>query len=162
MKKFLLLFLVILPICIIFILYFISAYTFVCPIKYKNGILIRSDARGNGFFGSERNGNRFHEGVDLLADIGTPVLAAASGRVRAAKRVKGMGKFVIIQHARGVSTLYGHLAEIYVHKRQFVRQGQVIGQVGKTGNANYRSIQPHLHFEVLKDRVPQDPLDYLQ
>jgi murein DD-endopeptidase MepM/ murein hydrolase activator NlpD len=162
MKKTLLFLLIILPIFIILILYFISACTFACPIKYRNGIIVRSDARGDGFFGSERNGNRFHEGVDLLAEVGTPVLAAASGKVIAAKRTKGMGKFVIIRHPRGISTLYGHLSEICVRKGQFVRQGQIIGRVGKTGNANYRNIQPHLHFEVMKDRVPQDPLEYLE
>jgi murein DD-endopeptidase MepM/ murein hydrolase activator NlpD len=90
-----------------------------------------------------------------------PVLASRSGIVASAKQVKGMGKYVFIRHFGGYSTLYGHLSAIKVKKNQIVRRGTVIGLVGKTGNANYRSILPHLHFEIRKNGIPQDPLFYL-
>jgi murein DD-endopeptidase MepM/ murein hydrolase activator NlpD len=73
-----------------------------------------------------------------------------------------MGNFVVIRHWDNLATIYGHLAQIYVTEGDFVRQGQVIGAVGKTGNANYRDIQPHLHFEVRKSGIPQDPIEYLE
>jgi len=73
-----------------------------------------------------------------------------------------MGNFIIIRHPGNIITMYGHLFRIYVNKNAFVRQGEVIGSVGKTGNANYRDIQPHLHFEIRKNGVPQDPLEYIE
>ncbi len=134
---------------------------FAYPINYKRDMVIRSDGWGDGFFASNRSGRRLHQGIDLLANIGTPVLAARSGRVVAAKENKGMGKYVIIKHSGGFNTIYGHLSKICVANGDLVRQGQPVGQVGKTGNANYRGIQPHLHFEIRKDGVPVDPLGYL-
>jgi len=75
---------------------------------------------------------------------------------------RGMGKYVVIKHPGNLITLYGHLSDIYVYRYEFVRQGTLIGRVGKTGNARSSAIQPHLHFEVRKNGLPQDPLDYLQ
>lgn len=163
MKKALLLFLLLLlPILMLFGLYFLDKDYFLCPVEYKRDIVIRSDSRGDGFFAANRSGRRIHEGLDLFAEIGTPVLASRSGRVIAATQNHGMGKYVIIQHLNSIRTIYGHLSKINVNKNQFVRQGQIIGSVGKTGNANYRDILPHLHFEVKKDDIPQDPLEYLR
>jgi murein DD-endopeptidase MepM/ murein hydrolase activator NlpD len=161
MKKIFISLLVALPFYFLISLYFLDKHYFLCPIEYKADIIIRSDSRGNGFFAAERNGKRTHEGIDLFAQIGTPVLACRSGQVIAARRSRGMGNYIIIRHPGNLTTIYGHLSKIYVHRRQFVRQGEVIASVGKTGNANYRDIQPHLHFEVRKDGIPQDPLDYL-
>jgi len=135
---------------------------FICPVKYKDEILIRCDGRGDGFFAAGRRGGRLHNGVDLYARVGTPVYASRYGRVIAAKRNRGMGKYVIIRHWGGYTSVYGHLAKIYVRKNQLVRQGRIIGTVGKTGNARYRGIQPHLHFEIKRKGIPQDPLDYIQ
>jgi murein DD-endopeptidase MepM/ murein hydrolase activator NlpD len=135
---------------------------FISPIAYNGDYLIRCDGRGNGYFAAGRSGNRMHQGIDLLADIGTPVLSARSGIVAAARRTRGMGNFIIIKHPGNIVTIYGHLSKIFVVDGQFVRQGQVIGSVGKTGNANYRDILAHLHFEVRKDGIPKDPLDYLE
>jgi murein DD-endopeptidase MepM/ murein hydrolase activator NlpD len=73
-----------------------------------------------------------------------------------------MGKFVIIQHAGDIKTVYGHLSEIYVTEGEFVRQSAPVGAVGKTGNAGSREILAHLHFEVRKNNQPQDPLVYLE
>jgi murein DD-endopeptidase MepM/ murein hydrolase activator NlpD len=81
--------------------------------------------------------------------------------VIAAKKARGMGNYIILRHPSNTITIYGHLSKIYVRRNQLIRQGDVIGSVGKTGNANYRDIQPHLHFEVRKNGVPEDPLQYL-
>lgn len=163
MKKIILvLVLIVLPAYIIISLYFLDKKYFLCPIEYQKDILIRSDNRGDGFFGADRSGKRLHEGIDLFAKVGTPVLASRSGRVSSAKKNRGMGNYVVIRHRGKIATLYGHLSKILVKKNQFVRQGEVIGLVGKTGNANFRDIQPHLHFEVRKNSIPQDPWEYLR
>jgi len=153
---------------VILSLNFIDKVNFLCPIEYRREILIRNDLRGEGFFAANRKGNRIHEGIDLFAEIGTPVVASRSGivvvsRLIANKEQKtGSGNYVVIRHPGNITTVYGHLSEVCVRKNDFVRQGEVIGRVGKSGNANYRDIQPHLHFEVRKDGIPQDPLEYLQ
>ncbi len=134
---------------------------FICPIEYKNDILIRNDHRGDGLFASSRSGRRIHEGLDLLADVGTPVCAAKSGKVISATQNKGMGKYIIIRHRDNIITIYGHLCNIFVRKDDYVRQGQVIGSVGKTGNAKAADMLPHVHFEIRKNGVPQDPLEYI-
>jgi murein DD-endopeptidase MepM/ murein hydrolase activator NlpD len=143
-------------------IYCVDKAYFLCPILYKNGMIIRSDSRGDGLFAAKRSGSRLHDGIDLLADIGTPVAASRCGIVVSATRNKGMGSYVIIRHPGNLVTIYGHLSEICVTKNKFIRQGEVIGKVGKTGNANYRDIQPHLHFEVRNNGSPQDPLEYLE
>jgi murein DD-endopeptidase MepM/ murein hydrolase activator NlpD len=162
MKRILLFLLFILPVYLLVSLYFVDKHYFLCPIEYKGDIVIRSDNRGNGLFAANRNGSRIHEGIDLFAEINSPVLAARSGIVIAASKSRGMGNYVIIRHFGNIITIYGHLSQIYVHRYEFIRQGEVIGRVGKTGNANYPDIQPHLHFEVRKNGIPQDPLEYLQ
>ncbi|MDD5166205.1 MAG: M23 family metallopeptidase [Candidatus Omnitrophica bacterium] len=163
MKKLISLFLLlVLASLILFGLYFLDKDYFLCPIEYRRDIVIRNDSRGDGFFAANRNGRRVHEGLDLFAELGTPVLASRSGLVVAATQNNGMGKYVIIQHSNNTRTIYGHLSKINARRDQFIRQGQVIGYVGKTGNANNRDILPHLHFEVKKDGVPQDPLGYLR
>jgi murein DD-endopeptidase MepM/ murein hydrolase activator NlpD len=161
MKKMFLFLFILLSIYIFISLYFLDKVYFLCPIEYKGEMVIRSDARGDGFFSAKRNGYRVHEGIDLLAEVGTPVLAARSGRVVSATHNKGMGNYIIIRHPQNLITVYGHLSAISVRKNEFVRQGEVIGRVGKTGNANFRDIQPHLHFEARINSIPQDPLGYL-
>ncbi|MGD0337138.1 MAG: M23 family metallopeptidase [Candidatus Omnitrophota bacterium] len=161
MKKILLLFLFILPVFLVGSIYYLDRECFLCPIQYTRDIIIRSDSRGGGFFAAQRNGARTHQGLDLFAQIGTPVLAVRSGRVACANQNNGMGKYVIISHLDNMSTLYGHLSSIAVRNNEFVRQGQVIGRVGKTGNAGFRDIQPHLHFEVRVKGIAEDPLKYL-
>jgi murein DD-endopeptidase MepM/ murein hydrolase activator NlpD len=134
---------------------------FICPIEYKSDILIRNDNRGDGLFASSRSGKRIHKGLDLLADAGVTVLAARKGKVISAAQNQGMGKYVIIRHSHKYITIYGHLSEILVRKNDYVRQGQVIGRVGKTGNAKSRDMLPHLHFEIRKNGVSQDPLEHI-
>lgn len=140
----------------------IDKYEFLSPIDYSGDIPIRRDDYGDGSFGVRRGrGRRLHLGIDVLAEVGTPVRAAKSGKVLNAERNHGMGKYVELGHCAGLATIYGHLSKIFVAKGERVKQGQIIGAVGKTGNANRRLIQPHLHFEVRKYGMPQDPLDYL-
>jgi len=161
-KKTLLFLLFILPVYLSLSLYFLDKNYCLCPIEYKHDVVIRYDSRGEGFFAARRNGNRLHEGIDLFAQIGSPVLACRSGIIIAARKSKGMGNFIIIRHPGNIISIYGHLSNIYVQKNAFVRQGEVIGTVGKTGNADYPDIQPHLHFEIRKNGIPQDPLEYLE
>lgn len=162
MKKLFLLLLIILPIGLCATFYFLDKVYFLCPIEYKGDIVIRCDKMGDGFFDASRNGNRKHEGIDLLAQLGTPVRACRLGIVTAATQRRGMGKYVVIKHFKGLTSIYGHLSEISVRKNSIVRQGDLIGRVGKTGNANYKSMLSHLHFEVREDGLPVDPLPYLQ
>lgn len=87
---------------------------------------------------------RFHSGTDIGAAMGTPVLAAYSGKVESADWLGGYGMTVILNHSNAQQTLYGHMSEIFVQPGQVVSKGTVIGRVGSTGN----STGPHLHFEV--------------
>lgn len=87
---------------------------------------------------------RFHMGTDLAAPMGTPVLAAYAGQVAMADFLGGYGLSVALDHNKGTQqTLYAHLSEIFVKAGDVVKQGDVIGRVGSTGN----STGPHLHFE---------------
>ncbi|PZV13031.1 MAG: metalloendopeptidase [Leptolyngbya sp.] len=88
--------------------------------------------------------SRFHSGTDLGAPLGTPVLAAYAGQVALADFLGGYGLAVALNHNKGSQqSLYGHLSEIFVKQGELVKQGEVIGRVGSTGN----STGPHLHFE---------------
>ena len=161
MKKIYLNLLIIFPIYLIISLSLLDKEYFLCPIRYRSDLVIRCDNFGDGLFAANRRGKRVHEGLDLLAEIGTPVLASRSGVVVSAKRSRGMGNYIVVKHEDHVISIYGHLSQIFVKKNQLVRQGEVIGSVGKTGNANHRNILAHLHFEIRKNGIPQDPLGYL-
>jgi murein DD-endopeptidase MepM/ murein hydrolase activator NlpD len=103
-------------------------------------------------------GDRFHAGIDLLAGRGTPVQAAAPGRVEfAAFSSGGWGKLVVVVHRGGVRTMYAHLSKITVRTGQTVVTGQQVGLVGATGDAT----GPHLHFEVRLRGAAVDPLTAL-
>jgi murein DD-endopeptidase MepM/ murein hydrolase activator NlpD len=107
--------------------------------------------------------SRFHQGVDLGAALGTPVVATLSGKVVLADWVGGYGMTVVIAHNNGTQeTLYGHLSEILVRPGDQVEQGTIIGRVGSTG----LSTGPHLHFELRQltadGWVPTDPGALLQ
>lgn len=98
-----------------------------------------------------------HRGLDIAADMGTPIRAPASGLVTAASMDPGYGKFVTIDHGHGIVTRYGHCSQLYVKAGQRVRRGDVIGAVGSTG----RSTGPHLHYEVRLQGVPVNPERYI-
>lgn len=97
-----------------------------------------------------------HDGIDFIADAGTPVLAAAAGEVVTADFDPKYGYHVIIQHEGGYTTLYAHLAELRVAAGDTAEAGTEIGTVGNTG----QSTGPHLHLELRKDGQPVDPADY--
>jgi murein DD-endopeptidase MepM/ murein hydrolase activator NlpD len=99
-------------------------------------------------------GNRFHAGIDLIAPRGTPVQAAASGRVTfAGTAAGGWGKLVVVLHSGGVRTFYAHLSAIDVRRGQPISTGDRLGLVGATGDAT----GPHLHFEVRLRAAAVDP-----
>ena len=98
-----------------------------------------------------------HEGIDLTAKPGTPVLAAEAGRVIESGWRGDYGQVVVVKHARNYSTLYAHNRALRVKKGMFVEKGDVIAEVGATGNAS----GPHLHFEIRRERRAEDPLRYL-
>ena len=98
-----------------------------------------------------------HPGLDIGAGMGTPIKAAAAGRVLVAGYNGGYGNLVVIDHGNGLATAYAHQSQIAVSVGQQVAQGQVIGYVGSTGF----STGPHLHFEVRVNGSPVDPMGYL-
>lgn len=102
---------------------------------------------------------RPHEGIDISAPGGTPIMAAATGRVVFAGWRGQYGRMVEIDHGYGVVTRYAHASEIEEGIRRGVRveRGQKIAEVGETGLA----AGPHLHYEVLVDDRPVDPRDYI-
>jgi murein DD-endopeptidase MepM/ murein hydrolase activator NlpD len=98
-----------------------------------------------------------HEGIDISARSGTKIRAAEAGRVILSGRLGGYGRVVIVKHAGDYSTVYAHNRRNRVAKGAFVEKGQVIAEVGSSGNAS----GPHVHFEIRHRRQPQDPLGFL-
>jgi len=103
-------------------------------------------------------GYEYHEGQDIDAEYGDPVIAAGSGHVTIAGRQRGYGNVVYIDHGGGVATLYGHLSAFAVLDGQAVGRGVPIANVGCSGYCT----GPHLHFEVRINGNPVDPLPYIQ
>ncbi len=101
--------------------------------------------------------NRPHEGLDITAPYGTPIIAPAAGRVIKTGWENGYGLSIIIDHGYGVQTRYAHLARTAVAVGQVVRRGDRLGHIGSTG----LSTGPHLHYEVLVNGRPQDPLRFV-
>lgn len=100
---------------------------------------------------------RFHAGIDIAAPRGTPVRAAADGRVMISGIQRGYGRVIWLRHTGGYITVYAHHEANHVTRGQRVSQGQEIAQVGVSG----RTTGPHLHFEVHDAIAAQDPLLYL-
>jgi murein DD-endopeptidase MepM/ murein hydrolase activator NlpD len=100
----------------------------------------------------------FHSGVDISANVGSPVIAPADGTVTFADFLGGYGRAVNIDHGHGVSTRYGHLASFAVAAGQYIHRGDTIGYVGLSG----RSTGPHLHYEVRINDTPVNPYKYLR
>ncbi len=103
-------------------------------------------------------GTRFHRGVDIAAELGTPIYAAQSGHVEHADWYGLMGKCVIIKHANDYSTYYAHCSRIVAESGQWVKRGQLIAYVGSTG----LSTGPHVHFEIRRNDVPLNPMRFLR
>jgi len=100
---------------------------------------------------------RMHEGIDIAVSSGTPVHAAAAGRVVYAGWMSGYGNLVVLDHGGGLSTAYGHNTSVSVAVGQDVAAAEVIAYSGSTGH----STGPHVHFEVRVNGEPVDPIGYL-
>ena len=100
---------------------------------------------------------RHHSGTDLAAKTGTPVMAAAKGRVVESEYHRDYGHKVVIDHGNGIETLYAHLSKRLVSVGDQVERSDTIGRVGSTG----RSTGPHLHYEVHKNGSPVNPRSYM-
>ncbi|MBQ7453584.1 MAG: peptidoglycan DD-metalloendopeptidase family protein [Selenomonadaceae bacterium] len=109
--------------------------------------------RTHPIYGSQR----FHSGIDIGADYGVPIHAAASGVVIEAGWIGGYGNTIMIDHGGGIVTLYGHNESLAASVSQSVNQGDVIAYCGSTGN----STGPHCHFEVRSGGEPVSPWNYL-
>jgi len=103
------------------------------------------------------NQREFHKGLDIATRIGTPIVAPADGLVVFAGREGNYGSMITINHGYNMKTRYGHLHKFRVKKGDRVKRGQIIAEVGKSG----RTTGPHLHYEVLLDGVPVNPLRYI-
>jgi len=113
----------------------------------------------NGAFWSPfgmRNG-RMHQGIDIGAPHGTPILASDSGTVITSKYGSGYGNYVVVSHGNGITTLYSHNSSNAVKVGDYVSRGQVVGYVGSTGNATGN----HIHFEVSVNGTRVDPMTML-
>lgn len=99
---------------------------------------------------------RFHYGLDISADRGDAVLAAEAGTVEYASWKYGYGRMVRLHHGQGYETVYAHNSELLVQPGDQVERGDTIALAGNSG----RSTGPHLHYEVLKDGSPVDPMNF--
>ena len=109
--------------------------------------------RSDPFTGERGN----HQAIDISSNNGNPVRAPADGIVVKAEWANGYGNVIYLSHGYGYSTRYGHLSAFNVRPGQRVKRGDVIGAVGSTG----RSTGPHLHYEVLANDQPVNPLEYI-
>lgn len=98
-----------------------------------------------------------HNGLDIAAAPGAPIMAPADGVVSFAGYDSGYGKLVSIDHGYGVVTRYGHTSQLFVEVGQKIKMGDIIAAVGNTG----RSTGPHLHYEVRVNNIPVDPSNYV-
>lgn len=125
----------------------VAGSRFIWPVKGK----IVSD------FGA-KEGGLFNDGINIAATRGANVLASDSGVVvYAGNEIRGFGNLVLIKHANGWMTAYGHNDQLLVHRGQMVQRGQIIAKAGSTGNV----ATPQLHFEIRRGPRPVDPTKYL-
>lgn len=99
----------------------------------------------------------FHAGVDISGSVGDPVFASADGKVITTGSDGSRGKYIVIEHTKGYNTWYMHLHRIDVRENDRIVKGERIGQLGSTG----RSTGPHLHFQIVKEDEPIDPLPFI-
>ena len=102
-------------------------------------------------------GSSFHDGVDIAAPEGTPVRAVEHGEVIYSDQLRGYGNMIIIRHGGEIVSVYAHNQANLVRDGQKVARGEIIARVGTTG----RVTGPHLHFEIRKNNIAQDPMLYL-
>lgn len=123
-----------------------SAVDFIFPVE----------GRITSYFG--KRGRKQHKGIDISANVGTPILASADGEVIFAGRRRGYGTTVVVDHS-GFLTLYAHCSKLIASVGDTVRQGDFIAKAGRSGNAR----GAHLHFEIRDgNNVPLDPVAFLR
>lgn len=101
--------------------------------------------------------SRHHEGIDIDGNLGDAIRSAAEGKVVLAEKDGRYGNAILIDHGGGLNTFYAHASKLLVHAGEWVKEGQVIAEVGMSGNAR----GSHLHFETRVDGRPQNPLRFL-
>lgn len=135
--------------------------------RIRKHLLPTAKPVAEGFFASSSFGWRLdpftgqtamHEGIDFIAETGTPVLAAAAGIVRTAEFHPQYGNMVEIDHGDGLTTRYAHSSALFVQPGELVKRGQKIAAVGSTG----RSTGPHMHFEVRINGAAVNPMRFLE
>ena len=133
----------------------LSAIPSIQPVKSSD---LRRMASGYGYrIDPFTKARRMHFGMDFSAPRGTKIYATGDGTVsRADSRAAGFGKHVRIDHGFGYVTIYAHLESFIVVKGDKVKRGETIGYVGSTG----RSVAPHLHYEIVKDGVKINPINF--
>lgn len=99
---------------------------------------------------------KMHNGIDIIADVGTPVYASGEGKITFAGRRGGYGLTIEIDHGFGYTTIYAHLSKTLLKAGKTVKRGDLIGKSGNTG----LSSGPHLHYEVHHNGIVQDPMDF--
>jgi len=99
-----------------------------------------------------------HNGIDIKAPIGTPVIATADGVVAKAADQNKWGNLIVIKHSDGYQTWYAHLQKFNVTENQSVKKGDVIGYVGNTG----ASLGSHLHYEVHYKEAQVNPINFIK
>ena len=124
----------------------------------KTGSCLEWPVRGEVAARFGTRGGVQHDGIDIVAPEGTPVVAAESGRVvYSGDGIKGYGNMILVKHDGGLITVYAHNAANDVADGAAVARGQKIATVGRTGTAT----APHLHFEIRRGETPEDPFRYL-
>lgn len=106
---------------------------------------------------NERRGGHYHKGLDIGNSTGTAVSATAAGAVIYSGWHGSYGRKIVIYHGFGYTTVYAHLYKIHVEVGDEVEKGDVIASMGNTG----KSTGPHLHYEVMIDGIPTDPMEFL-
>lgn len=109
-------------------------------------------------FGEKANRTKSHNGIDIKANVGTPVFATSDGIVSKASMQGGWGNLIVLIHANGYETWYAHLNGFKIAEKDQVKKGDIIGYVGNTG----LSTGPHLHYEVKQHGKHLNPLNYLE
>lgn len=121
------------------------------PSEWKNEFLLPVQGRISSSFGMR--GGRLHKGVDISAPPGSQIKASYSGTVSYTGFLKDYGNIIIVEHGKGIVTVYAHNEINLVKKSDKVNKGDVIARLGSTG----RSTGPHLHFEIRVANKPVDP-----
>lgn len=102
--------------------------------------------------------NLTNKGIDIQGNSGESIIASRNGKVAFCDQdIKGQGGVIVVEHGDGFSTVYGHSLEILVEPGQLVKSGMVIARMKNTNQASL----PHLHFEIRKGHIPQNPFHYL-